>query len=167
VRLVRSFVLPAAVLVGAIVLQTTLFGRFRAWGVAPDLVMLVVILAALRLRDESVLVLGFAGGLVVDALSTGALGLRALVYTVVAYVAVRTRDRADLGPISVAAWAGLLSLLGVILLVVLGNVFGQTPLVGGEALRRIILVPVLNFGLALAVAPVTSRLLGSDPLRRR
>jgi rod shape-determining protein MreD len=104
---------------------------------------------------------------VVDALSTGALGLRALVYTVVAYVAVRTRDRADLGPISVAAWAGLLSLVGVILLVVLGNVFGQTPLVGGEALRRIILVPVLNFGLALAVAPVTSRLLGSDPLRRR
>ncbi|MFO7549590.1 MAG: rod shape-determining protein MreD [Acidimicrobiia bacterium] len=166
-RLVRPFVLPAVMLVGAIVLQTTLFGRFRLWGVSPDLVMLVVILSALRLSDESVLVLGFAGGLAVDALSTGALGLRALSYTVVAYVAVRTRERADLGPLTVALWAGLLTLLGVILLVVLGNLSGQILLVGGEALRRIIFVPVLNFGLALVVAPVTSRLLGSDPLRRR
>ena len=78
-RAFRSVVLLLLILTGAIVIQTTVFGRFRIFGAVPDLVLLLTILSALRLRDEGVLFLGFAGGLVMDALSTGALVWRSLV----------------------------------------------------------------------------------------
>lgn len=166
-RAFRSVVLLLLILTGAIVIQTTVFGRFRIFGAVPDLVLLLTILSALRLRDEGVLFLGFAGGLVMDALSTGALGLRALVYTVVAYLAVRTRSRADSGPVSVALWAGALTAVGVVLVLLVGSIFSQAPVSGGLAVRTAILVPILNTGLALIVAPVTSRLLASIPGGRR
>lgn len=166
-RGLRSIGLPVALMAIAIVVQTTVFGTFRLFGVAPDLVMLVTILSALRLRDEAVLLMGFAGGLAMDSLALGALGLRALVYTLVAYLALRTRQRADVGPISVALWAGALSGVGVVLLFLVGSIFNQTPLSVGVALRTVLLVPVINFALALVVAPVTSRLLGAGPGVRR
>lgn len=166
-RGLRAIGLPLALMTAAIVVQTTVFGTFRFFEVAPDLVMLVTILSALRLRDEAVLLMGFAGGLAMDSLAVGALGLRALVYTLVAYLALRTSQRADVGPISVALWAGALSGVGVVLLFLIGSIFNQTPLSVGVALRTVLLVPVVNFVLALVVAPVTSRLLRATPGGRR
>ena len=100
----------------AIVVQTTLFGRITV--VTPDLVMLVSILLALtRIRPEAVLGLAFASGLIVDLLGSSLLGLRAIVFSVVAYIAVRTRERAEVGRLATALWAGVLSLIGVALII--------------------------------------------------
>ncbi len=150
----------------AILAQTTLFARVRIAGVPPDLVMLAVIVATLRLADVPSLLTGFSAGLVMDALGSGALGLRAVVFTLVAYVALRTRDRADVGPVAVALWAGAVTLFGVALLLLLGTLFDQIGLTGGEALRRVLLVPLLNFVAALVLSPLTGRMLESSTAGR-
>lgn len=160
----RSGISVALLLLGAIVMQTTVFGRINVGGIAPDLVMLVVILLPLRLRAETTLLLAFTAGLVLDTLGSAALGLRAFTLTVVAFIAVRTRERADYSPLAAAVWVLILTLVGVLLLVTVGTLVSQLPFGGGEALRRILLVPLLTFGVALAVWPVLARLI--EPVRR-
>lgn len=152
------------VVLAAVVIQTTLFSRVRVVGVAPDLVMLVVVLLTPSLADIPALLVGFTGGLLLDLLGSTAVGLRALVFTVVAYLAVRSRERAEYSSPFTALWAATLTAPGVVLLVLLGTVFNQLSFSGGEAVRRILLVPVLNLVLGLLLAPAFSRL--TEPARR-
>lgn len=160
----RTIALAALSALGAIVLQTTLFGRLTIGGVAPDLVLLAVLLFAVRSRKEPAIVFGFVTGLVFDALSVTALGLRAGTYTAVAFLAVRTIDRMDSSPFSVAAWAGFMTIAGVVLFLVVGTIFGQVNMDAGQAMRRVILVPLFNLALAVLLAPLSARLLA--PSRR-
>lgn len=155
---IRVVVVALLALVLAVVVQTTLFSRFRF--VTPDLVMLLTILfATTDMRREGVLVAGFAGGLVVDLLSSTVLGLRAAVFTVVAYLAIRTVHRVDLGPVAVALWAGLLTLVGVGLFLLVGTLFGQGGLIATGLGRRIVFVPLTNLALSFLVAPVLNRMI--------
>ena len=94
-------------------------------GVAPDVVLISVLLFAVRSRSEPAIIFAFIAGLVFDALSVTALGLRAGVYATVAFLAIRTIDRMDSNPFSVAAWVALMTLAGVMLYVVVGSIFGQ------------------------------------------
>jgi len=145
----------------AVVIQTTLFGRLRI--VTPDLVLLIGILLALtRVRPEAVLGVAFIGGLIMDLLGASLLGLRAVVYTVVAYIAIRTKERAELGRVTIAIWAGLLTLVGVVLLILIGTLFGQVSLLGENAASRMILVPLANVAVAALLAPTFVRLVDRD-----
>lgn len=156
----RRLLAPVGLLLVAIVLQTTLFGRFDF--VTPDLVLLLVILMATTdLRREGVLVFGFTGGLLVDLLSSNVVGLRAAVFTVVAYIGIRTVDRVDLGPVAVAIWVAALTLVGVVFFLILGTLFGQGGLIATGLGRRVIFVPVTNLVLSFLVAPLVQRLTGS------
>lgn len=151
----------AALLIAAVVIQTTLFGQLRIG--SPDLMMLFAILLALtRIRPELVLGLAFLSGLLVDLLGSSLLGLRAVVFTVVAYIALRTRERAEIGRFATALWAGILSLVGVLLLVLLGTLFGQTSLLGPDVARRILVVPAANLLLAALLAPLFVRVVDGD-----
>lgn len=161
---VRKALIGAAGVVGAIVLQTTFFGRLTIAGIAPDAVLIAVLLFAVRQRSEGTIVFAFLSGLLFDALSSTALGLRAAVYTSVAFLAIRTIERMDSGPVTVSAWVGLMTLGGVVLFLIVGSLFGQVTLDPGEAMRRVILVPIYNLVLALLLTPVISRLLA--PSRR-
>jgi rod shape-determining protein MreD len=157
----RTFLLVTTILLLAIVLQTTLFSQTTVF--VPDLVMLVVILLALtRLRPETVLGIAFVGGLSVDLLGSSLLGLRAMVFTVVAYVALRTKDRADLGRVVTALWAGLLTFGGVVLLVTVGTLFGQSVLLGDGVIELLLFVPLANMVLAWIFAPLMVRLIDRD-----
>jgi rod shape-determining protein MreD len=148
----------------ALVLQTTLFGRLTIAGVAPDVVLIAVLFFAVRSRSEPAILFAFLAGLVFDALSVTALGLRAGIYSAVAFLAIRTIERMDSSPFSVAAWMGLMTLAGVVLFLLVGTIFGQVNIDAGEAMRRIILVPIYNLALAVLLAPLSARLLG--PSRR-
>jgi len=159
-RLPKALVI-VALLIAAVVIQTTLFGQLRIG--SPDLMMLFAILLALtRLRPEFVLGIAFLSGLLVDLLGSSLLGLRAVVFTVVAYIALRTRERAEIGRFATALWAGILSLVGVLLLVLLGTLFGQTSLLGPDVARRILVVPVANLLLASLLAPLFVRVVDGD-----
>jgi rod shape-determining protein MreD len=159
-RRMRSGLLAVALVLLALVVQSTLFRRFRF--LTPDLVLLVVILSCLSLRPEGALILGFGGGLLVDlAVGNTVIGLRALSYTAVAYVAVRTRERTDVGMVAVGIWAGALTLVGVILFLVLGTLFGQAEVIGGQPVRRMLQVPLTNAVLGALLGSSVARLVGS------
>jgi rod shape-determining protein MreD len=157
----RSVVIVVLVLLMALVLQTTLFSQTEWF--TPDLTLLVVILFGLtRLRPELILTLAFVSGLAVDLLGSAVLGLRAIVFTVVAYLAIRTRERAQVGRVITGIWAGLLTMAGVVLLILVGTLFNQTVLLGEGVTDRLILVPIANTVLALIFAPLFVRLVDRD-----
>ena len=157
----RSALIVVLLFIVAVVIQTTLFGRIEL--VTPDLVLLLVIILCLtKIRPEVILAIAFTSGLVIDLLGPSALGLRAIVYTTVAYLGIRTRDRADIGRVAVALWAGALTLVGVILLMLIGTLFGQASLLGENTFSRLILVPLANVAIAAAVAPLVVRLVDQD-----
>ena len=157
----RTLVVIALAIVLAVVLQTTLFTRLVFF--TPDLVMLVVIfLAMTRLRPELVLLLAFLSGLIVDLLGSSLLGLRAVVFTAVAFIALRTSERAEIGRLATAIWAGLMTLIGVFLLLIHGTIFGQISLLGEGVLGTLISVPLSNLVLAAMLAPGFVRLVDHD-----
>lgn len=152
--------LVITILVLAVVVQTALLGRIRSW--APDLVVLTVVLFAMtRIRVELVLLIGFVAGLVVDLAGTSLTGLRAVVYTAVAYAAIRTTHYAEIGRIATGLWGGILTFMALALVVIIGTLFGQN-LVGPDIGNRMIIVPLLNAILAALVAPSFSRLIDRD-----
>ena len=145
----------------AVVIQTTLFGRLRI--VTPDVVMLIGILLALtRVRPELVLGVAFISGLMMDLLGASLIGMRAVVYTPVAYIAIRTKERAELGRVTIAVWAGVLTLVGIAMLLLVGTLFGQASLVGDDAVSVMILVPLANLAVAALLAPPFVRLVDRD-----
>lgn len=145
----------------AVVVQTTLINQLQF--VTPDLVMLVVILLALtRVRPEAVLGVAFVSGLLLDLLGSSLLGLRAIVFTVVTYAAIRTRERAEIGRVGVALWAGLLTFGGIVVLALVGTLFGQASLLGSDVVSRMFLVPIANTILAAATAGIFVRLVDRD-----
>jgi len=157
----RPVLIVLTLLLAAVVLQTTLFSQTKVF--IPDLVMLVVILLAMtRLRPEAVLGIAFLGGLAVDLLGSSVLGLRAIVFTIVAYLALKTRERADLGRVVTGLWVGLLSFGGVVLLLIVGTLFGQTVLLGEGVLDLLLLVPLANAVLAFIFAPMVVRFIDRD-----
>lgn len=145
----------------AVVVQTTLINQLQY--VIPDLVMLTAILLALtRVRPEAVLGVAFISGLLLDLLGSSLLGLRAMVLTMVAYAAVRTRGRAEIGRVGLAFWAGLLTFSGVVILALVGTLFGQATLLGSDVVSRMFLVPIANTILAAATAGLFVRLVDRD-----
>ena len=102
------------------VIHTTLFGpgRIQPFGAAPMLVLAVVIACARYLDSEPALLLGFTAGLLLDLLGGSALGLWAMVYVVVTYVALRLRHRAEGAVPMVALGIFLLALLAQVLFLV-------------------------------------------------
>ena len=157
----RTALVIGLTVVIAVVIQTTLFGRLRV--VTPDLVMLIGIMLALtRVRTEAVLGVAFLSGLIMDLLGASLIGLRAVVYTTVAYIAIRTKERAELGRVTIALWAGLLTLLGVVLILLIGTLFGQAALLGEGAVSVMILVPLANVAVAALLAPTFVRLVDRD-----
>lgn len=157
----RTLLTIVLILILVVVIQTTLFGRLSF--AATDLVMLTSILLALtRVRAEAVLGVAFLSGLVVDLLGSSVLGLRAIVFSLVAYTAVRTRERAEHGRIATSVWAGVLTLMGAVLLVLVGTVFGQMSLIGEGIVGKILIVPVVNGVLAAIFSPLFVRLVDGD-----
>jgi len=152
-RAIGLALLAAAI---AVILQTTLFAQVRIFEVAPDLVMLTVIAVARRLDAEPAVLLGFTSGLAMDLLGSSPLGLRALVLTVIAYATVRTRDRFDINVLATGMAVVLLSLLGVVLIVVIGTLFGEASFRDPNVFRKILLIPVYNFVLAGAMFPLST-----------
>lgn len=150
----RSRIVIALIAVAiAIVLQTTVFGagRIEPLGVAPALVMLVIIATAPHVETEYLVLLGFSAGLLVDLVGSGTLGLWAMSYTVVAFAAGRLRYRfADSVVVSLVA-AFSLTLLGQLVYVFLGTLFGQGTVSQPGVVSKIVLPAVWNLVLAYPV----------------
>ena len=146
-------VIALIVVVIAIVLQTTVFGsgRIQPLGVAPALVVLVLIGLAPYVEPEYHVLLGFTAGILVDLVGSGTLGLWAMSFTIVAFLAGRLRARyADSVMWSLVA-AFTLTLVAQVVYVVLSTLFGQETLGQPNVVAKIVVPAVWNLVLAYPV----------------
>lgn len=161
----RHAAATVGVVIAAVAIQTTMFGRFRLFDAAPALVLLVVMVYARYLPAEYALLTGFGTGLFQDLLAESPLGLWALVLTSVAFGVLRFRDRLDdefgyLGP-----FVFLISLGGLALFAVLGTIFGEKTLADAGILKKVALPALYNVILAPLVLRVVPFSLGVNRYR--
>ncbi len=141
-------------LVLALTFQVVIASRIEVFGVRGDLMLLVAVAAGLVAGPDRGAIVGFAAGLSFDLLLQTPMGLRALTYCLVAFVAGSLQDAVLRAawwiPVSTAAAA---SSLGVILYGVFGSVVGEDLLVL-SLLRIALVVGVFNTIAAPAVLRV-------------
>jgi rod shape-determining protein MreD len=167
----RRILLPVVLLLAALVLQLTVLDRLPLpGGVAPDLVLLMVVALALSGGPMSGMIWGFCAGLALDVAppSGHLIGVYALVFCLLGYfcgLVSAELESSVLLPLAAsalgaAAGAGLYAAVGIIL----GN-----PDVTGPAVRHVLplsvlydvlLSPFVLFGVALA-SRLAARLAGA------
>ena len=155
----RQILISLGLVVLALLIQTTLFSRVEPFGVAPNLVLLVVIGAARWLDPEPAVFLGFTAGLLLDLLGATPLGLRALVFTLVAFGTLRFRAYFEENAFALVGAVAALSFLGVVLLAVVGTLFGEDIFSDADVWRKLFLVPAYNVVVSIVVFPIITRLL--------
>jgi rod shape-determining protein MreD len=158
----RHVGLALLMVVIAVVAQTAVFGdgRINPFGSSPA-VVLVVVLACIRyIEPAPSLLLGFTAGLLVDLLGGSPLGLWAMAYTVVVYIALRFRERADDGPLVIGVGVFTLTLIANALFLIVGTLFGERFFTSTAVIKNTLLPAVYNVAIAIVVFPLVTRLIG-------
>jgi rod shape-determining protein MreD len=142
----------ALVVFVAIVLQASLVARFEAFGARGDIVLLVAICAGMAAGADDGAIVGFSAGMAFDLLLDTPLGLSALTYSVVGYLAGTFQ-----GSVLRATWwipvagAVVASAMGVVVFALVGHVIGESTLVDPPLAAIVGVVAVLNGLLSLPV----------------
>jgi rod shape-determining protein MreD len=152
--------LLVGILILAVALQTTLFGRVRPFDAAPAFVMLVVIAYSRYMRAEYALLMGFGAGLLQDLLAETPLGLWAMVMSTVAFAVVRFRDRVEDDFGLLAPFVLVITIGGLTLFSVLGTIFGEKTLADAGVIKKILLPGVYNVVLSPLIIPFAAWTLG-------
>jgi len=156
-RRVGIFVLA---IVSAVLLQTTVFAK-TLFGVAPDLVLVVVISFALLEGPMAGATSGFFGGLLRDLLLNAPKGLTGLSYLLVGYAVGRIRPYVQSMSVFVPIAAIFLgSVAGTGLYEILQGLLGQQTVSWAMGARVVVLTAVYNTLLAPLVYPVIRRIVG-------
>lgn len=146
-RLARAFVGAAAIVV-ALVLQVSLFPQLAlpvlGHGIVPNLVLLVVVAAALTRGASFGMLLGFAGGVALDLAPPAdhLAGRWALALVVVAYVASRVRTDSRPSTLAVVGTVAASSFVGTSVFA-LGGLLLQDPVMSVPDLLQVILVSLV------------------------
>ena len=153
----RIAVISATGVIVALMLQLTLLARLGLPGATPDLVVVVVVALALGYGPGIGGIAGFVAGLAVDIAppAEGVVGLNALIYLVIGWVAgsiIDVRDRTVLLLLALTSFsAGAAALLVAVLEAALGSDGVVWDLVPGIVLSSMLYALVL----APVVLPVT------------
>jgi rod shape-determining protein MreD len=147
-------------LVAAVVLQVSFFAYFSYDGVVPNLVLLIVVAAALTRGAELAAVLGFVGGLAVDLVppTDHVAGRWALAMVVAGYLAGRVRQDAGRSSLVALATVAATSFVATSLFALSGMVLGDSTIPVTEALRVIPAAVVYDLLLAPFVLPPAMRM---------
>ena len=160
----RRLLLLAAVLVVAVLVQSTVLARLRLAGVRPDLLVLAVVSVAVATDAGVGAVFGFLAGLVADLLFDLPVGVSALVWTAVGFAVGTIRVYVTSGhPLVYLVLAGAASLASVWSCGLLLRVFDLTSwaVVG----RAGPLVAAYNLLLAPFVYPAVTSLVARVPAK--
>src|SRR5689334_14644237 len=152
--IVRGLVAMAAVTL-ALVLQVTVFPQLAWDGIVPNLVLLVVVAAALTRGAQFAAVLGFVGGVALDLAPPAdhVAGRWALALVVVGYVAGRVRTDLRPSATQVVATVAASSFIGTSIFALTGILL-HDPLIGfGELLQVIVVALVWDVALTPFVLP--------------
>lgn len=149
----------AIMLVVAVVVQTVVLSRLPLPGATPDLVLLVVVAAALTQGSTTGCVVGFAGGLLLDVVppTDSQVGRWALVLALVGWFAGRAEDAAATSALVPVLVVGLSSAGAVLAFAAVGFVLND-PRVDATALVQALPTAVLyDVMLAPFLMPVLMR----------
>lgn len=143
----------------AAVVQVTVLSGMRVLWAEPDLLLVTIVCVALAAGSVPGAAAGFAGGLLVDAMTLGTLGVTSIVLTLAGYWAGRYgettgRGRRYAAPLAAFAISILAGLGGVALHFLLGE-----PVAARDALLTAVPSAILAAALALGVSRVTGAML--------
>jgi len=141
-------IISLGLVVGAVLIQTTVFRYVRPFDLAPALGILMVIAVARYLDAESAMFVAFSGGFLQDLLGGAPLGLWAIAFTIVAFVTVKVRAREILGPPAVLIGVLGVSILGLVTYAILGTLFGEDIITRPGAIWHLTIPAVFNVILA-------------------
>jgi len=150
----RAVAAAAAVLL-ALLLQVSLMPHLAWQGVVPNLVLLVVVAAALTRGPQFAMVLGFAAGALLDLAPPAdhTAGRWALALVVVGYVAGRVRSEASPSATTVVATVAASSFVATSLFAMTGLLLGELSVGVGELLLVVGLAVVWDVVLTPFVLP--------------
>lgn len=144
-------IIALGLVIGAVLIQTTLFQHIRPLGYAPALGMLTVIALARYLDPEQALLVAFSGGFVQDLLGGSPLGLWAGTFTVVAFITLKVRNREIAGTPVILLGVFVLTVIGQTTYAVLGTLFGQGIINRPQLIGHLIVPALYNVVLAYPV----------------
>ena len=150
----RAAAAAAAVFV-ALLLQVSLMPHLAWQGVVPNLVLLVVVAAALTRGPQFAMVLGFAAGALLDLAPPAdhTAGRWALALVVVGYVAGRVRSEASPTATTVVSTVAASSFVATSLFAMTGLLLGELSVGVGELLLVVVLAVVWDVVLTPFVLP--------------
>ncbi len=156
---VRGLVFTLVLLL-AVVLQVSFFSYFSWAGVVPNLVLLVVVAAALTRGPELAAVLGFVGGMAIDLVPPAdhVAGRWALALVVVGYVAGRVRQDSGRSTLVALGTVAASSFVGTSVYALSGMLLRDPSIPVAEALRVIPLSVLYDLLLAPFVLPPAMRM---------
>lgn len=154
----KRFAVISLVMLTAALLQTTVFAR-TFFGVAPDLLLVVVISLALTEGPVTGAVSGFSGGLLRDLLLNSPKGLTGLAYLIVGYAVGIGRPYVQSTSVFVPVAAIFVgSFAGSVLFEVLQALLGRGNIPFDHEVRVVLLTAVYNTLMTPFVYPLIRKL---------
>lgn len=165
--MLRRTLALAAVIVTALLLQSTVFTQIKLVGVRPELLYVVTILMAIREGPAEGAIVGFAGGMAQDFLLDQPKGITALTLTLLGYTVGLARQYiVSPSPLLPTVLVGVGTFAGVIFYEVVSFLLGQLDDPFLFSLRVALLSAVYSAILTPLVFPVLRRIFeGSRPKR--
>ena len=148
----------AFVVVGCVVLQTTLFTHMRVDDVAPDIGLVAVLAVAYEDGPENGAIFGFVMGLAIDLFLTTPLGLSAVSFAITGYaVGVFQSAIVRTTPWLAPLLGGIGGFFGGLVFLTVGAIVGQPGYLSFESLKVVVIAALYDALIAPLVFPVARR----------
>jgi rod shape-determining protein MreD len=161
----RRVLALAAVIITAVLLQSTVFSQLRLLGVRPELLYLVTILIALQEGPNEGALVGFTAGLAQDMLLDQPKGITALTLTLLGYTVGMARQYiVSPSPLVPTIVVAIATALGVAFYEIVTFLLGQFEASITYAVKVALLTALYNAVLTPILSPLLRRIIeGSRP----
>jgi len=161
----RRVLALAAIIVTAVLLQSTVFSQLRLLGVRPELLYLVTILVALQEGPNEGALVGFTAGLAQDMFLDQPKGITALTLTLLGYTVGMARQYiVSPSPLVPTIVVAIATALGVAFYEIVTFLLGQFDASITYAVRVALLTALYNAILTPILSPLLRRIIeGSRP----
>jgi len=164
---IRRVILIAAIVITAVLLQSTVFAQLRLLGVRPELLMLVTIVLALLEGPAEGAVVGFVCGLAQDMFLNQPKGITALTLTLLGYgVGMAQQYITSPSPLVPTVVVAIATALGMAFYEVVSFLLGTFDQPASHGVRVALLTALYNAILTPILYPLLRRIVeGSRPRR--